>query len=130
HAAMADGHKSFENICPARVESESHETCSEGESMRDQLYIGGNGWVYAIDGKTCQVIWAVDLNPGWFAGGNRFVSLRETENYLYAFTNGRLHRIDKQTGKIKKRSDDFPKLRHHAGVFSTTTESSTSTDDD
>lgn len=98
--------------------------------MRDQLYIGGNGWVYAIDGKTCQVIWAVDLNPGWFAGGNRFVSLRETEDYLYAFTNGRLHRIDKQTGKIKKRSDDFPKLRHHAGVFSTTTESSTSTDDD
>lgn len=98
--------------------------------MNDRLYIGGNGWVYAIDGKTCQVVWAVDLNPGWLAGGNRFVSLRETDDYLYAFTHGRLHRIDKQTGKIKKRSDDFPKLRHHAGVFSTTTESSTSTDDD
>ena len=58
--------------------------------MNDRLFIGGNGWVYAIDPHSSRVLRSVDLNPGWFAGGNRFVSLRETEEHVFAFTHGRL----------------------------------------
>jgi hypothetical protein len=98
--------------------------------MSDTLYIGGNGWVYAIDGDSCGVVWSLDLNPGWFAGGNRFVSLRETEEHVFAFTHGRLHKIEKRSGRLVGSSEDFPKLRRHAGVFSTTSESTTATDGD
>ncbi len=98
--------------------------------MNETLYVGGNGFVYAISTHNCGVLWGVELNPGWFVAGSPFVSLRKTDRYLFAFAYGRLYKLDKRSGQILQQSEQLKKLKHRAGVFSTTFDSASMSFDD
>jgi outer membrane protein assembly factor BamB len=96
--------------------------------MNDHLYVGGNGSVYALDVRTCQVVWSLDLKPGWFVAGNPFVSLRETEHALYAFAYGTLYQIDKHRGTLVRTGPPIKNLKYKAGVFATQADAAAASD--
>lgn len=98
--------------------------------MSNNLYIGGNGRVFAMDPATCAIRWSLELNPGWFVMGSPFVSLKETERHLFAFAYGTLYKIDKRDGSIVEKSEPIRELKHKPGVFSTTLDATMSSDVD
>ena len=83
-------------------------------------YIGGNGLVVAIDSDGGRVIWQTELKTGWFKLGASFVSLTEDGQFLYAFSYGKLYKLNKNSGKIILESEVVKKLKHLTGVFSST----------
>ena len=98
--------------------------------MSNNLYIGGNGRVYAMDAASCTIRWSLELNPGWSVMGSPFVSLKETERHLFAFAYGTLYEIDKRDGSIVEQSEPIRELKHKAGVFSTTLDATMASDVD
>lgn len=92
---------------------------------RSYVYIGGNGYVYAIHTDDGTVAWEVELKPGWFKSGSSFVSLMEDGPVLYAFAYGTFYRIRKDSGEIECIGPGIPRLKHTAGVFSVDPDAST-----
>ncbi len=86
---------------------------------REMVFVGGNGFVVGISTRTGQPVWETQLRTGWFRVGNRFVSLQEDGPLLYAFSGGTLYVLRKRDGQLLKTGAAIPKLKHHAGVFST-----------
>ncbi|HBE67747.1 MAG TPA: hypothetical protein DDW52_06315 [Planctomycetaceae bacterium] len=98
--------------------------------MPDLLFVGGNGTVYALRASDCSVHWTTALKSGWLVSGSPFVSLRETDKHLYAFSYGTLYKLDKRTGAVLQAGDQIKNLKHRAGVFSTTFDSNSASFDD
>ncbi len=107
------------------------ERSSDGsEKMVNLLYVGGNGSVYAMRATDCSIQWTTELKSGWLITGSPFVSLRETNECLFAFAYGTLYKLDKRTGEILETGQQIKNLKHRAGVFSTTFESDAASLDD
>jgi hypothetical protein len=92
---------------------------------RKFVYIGGNGYVYALLTRSGEVAWETELKPGWFKTGNNFVSLMEDGQYLYAFSYGTFYKLKKSTGEIVAKGNEIKNLKNKAGVFSVDPDAST-----
>lgn len=70
----------------------------QGRSLKNMLYVAGNGYVRAFDcsGGQPQLAWTTNLE----GSGYQVVSLIPDLNQLYAGCNGYIFRLDGRTGKI------------------------------
>jgi len=93
--------------------------------QRKIVYVGGNGFVYAIYTRDGEAAWELELKPGWFKTGNNFVSIMEDGPLLYAFAYGVFYAIKKVNGEIVCKGKEVKKLKDKAGVFSVDPDAST-----
>lgn len=64
------------------------------------LYLGGRGWVIALDKRTGAEIWRTSIKTGWFRLGGSFVNLVEGAEFLFAIYSGHVNCLSKTDGSI------------------------------
>lgn len=64
------------------------------------LYLGGRGWVIALDKATGAEIWRTSIKTGWFRLGGSFVNLVEGAEFLFAIYGGHVNCLSKTDGTI------------------------------
>ncbi len=84
----------------------------------DKIFLGGAGYVFALNRDSGDILWETELQPGFFKMEKDFVSLLETKKGLFAFAYGTLYRLDPSRGSIiwRKKID---KLKNSVGILST-----------
>lgn len=65
-----------------------------------KLFVGSNGRVAALNADSGEVLWKVELKPGFFKSGYDFVALLETPTRLYAHTYSTVYCLDLESGTI------------------------------
>ena len=70
--------------------------------MRDHpyLFIGGQSSVWAIHKRSGKLVWTIELRRGWLSRGNRFVTIAEGVDDLFAFTGGSAFCLNKASGDV------------------------------
>jgi len=94
--------------------------------MSENYYIAGNGYVYSLESHTGNIVWETKLNSGFLKSGHQFVSLKETQEDLYAFCQGKLFILSKVDGSIIHEGEVIKNLKNHPGVFAGENSSSNS----
>jgi outer membrane protein assembly factor BamB len=81
------------------------------------VFVGANGFVCGLSKDTGAVVWETQLKKGFLKSGASFVSLMDADDALYAFSSGRLYKINKRDGNVLFEGSKIKKLKHHIATI-------------
>lgn len=86
--------------------------------MNKLVYVGGDGYVHAFDRNSGELVWETELKKGFFVSGSSFVSLVEAQDGIFAFSYGKMYKLDKGTGEKLFEGPEIKRLKNSVCMIS------------